>query len=83
VIATWSTHVLHWHPFTLHVDGRPLQSGLPLVRPQWDEWGRVPAAELPLVIVGLIERWRSLAGEPASVFADLAQAGYRVKILDR
>jgi hypothetical protein len=78
VIATWSTHVLHWHPFSLHMDGRPLQSGLPSVRPQWDECGRVPAAELPLVIVGLIERWRSLAGERATVYEELGRAGYRL-----
>jgi hypothetical protein len=71
-------HVLHWHPFSLHGDGRPLQSGLPAVRPERDEWGRVPAAELPLVIVGVIERWRSLAGERATVYEELGRAGYRL-----
>jgi hypothetical protein len=78
VIATWSTHILHWHPFTLHSNGPPPQSGLPSVRPEWDQWGRIPAAELPLVIVGLIERWRSLAGEPATVYEELGRAGYRL-----
>jgi hypothetical protein len=78
VIATRSTHVLRWHPFTLHVDARPSRSGLPPVRPEWAEWASVPAAELPSVIVGLIEHWRTLAGEPETVYEQLGRAGYRL-----
>jgi hypothetical protein len=83
VVATRRTHVLHWHPFTLHVDGRRKlqQSGLPTVHPEWAEWGSVPTAELPVVIVGLIDRWRSLAGEPEIVYQELRRAGYRLSTI--
>jgi hypothetical protein len=80
--ATPGGHTLHWHPLTMHL-GPIRQSGLPTVRADWGPPTRVTNAELPAVIRGVLDRWRSLDGDPATVFADLAQAGFRVKILDR
>jgi hypothetical protein len=80
--ATPSGYTLHWHPLTMHI-GPPQESGLPTVRAEWGTPARVANAELPAVIRGVLDRWRSLDGEPSTVFADLARAGYRVQIVDR
>ena len=75
-------HALRWHPVVLHV-GPASESELPSVRPDWGVPVTVDGARLPPVMAAVLNTWRTLEGDPRTVFAELIAEGYPVQAARR
>jgi hypothetical protein len=75
-------HTLRSHPFALHVAGLDAFGRL-IVEPEWGRSSTLRDALLPQVMTGVLDRWRSLDGDPDTVFAGLLADGFDVRLAQR
>jgi hypothetical protein len=75
-------HTVRWHPFELQVPGLDA-SGRLIVEPEWGRSSTLPDALLPPVMTAVLDRWRSLDGDPDTVFAELLADGFDVRLAQR
>ena len=72
-------HVLHWHPFGMHV-GPIGVAGVPTVIPEWGASVRHRDVSLPEPIKGLLSVWRSARDEHVDeVVSELEYAGFEIR----
>jgi hypothetical protein len=82
VAALIGGHTLRWHPFELHVAGLDA-SGRLIVEPEWGPSSTLPGVLLPPVMTAVLDRWRSLDGDPDAVFTELVGDGFDVRLAQR
>ena len=82
--ATLHAHTVRWNPFT-PTYSPPATGGGRTVVPEWGEPARLPGAELPLAVVGLLALWREQrGGDLDATRAELERKGFRVSwVADR
>jgi hypothetical protein len=75
-------HTLRWHPLVLHLAGLDA-AARPTMEPEWGQPTSVDDALLPAVMTAVLARWRSLDGDPETVFAELVSYGFGVRLAQR
>lgn len=83
VEATFTSHTLTWHPYTIKV-GRKGIFGFATVKPTWGRPVTHQDCALPAPIRDVLTRWRALGGdEIETTITALAKEGFNVRLVSR